>query len=123
MVTEEEYKAYFGANTAPKNFARLEYLSRKEFLAIPINYVPNIEDNCYKDYQKALMEQINYFDLNSDLLSSSSSGGYTLGSYSESGSNGEVTNSKSISRISPIAYDILIGCGLLYSGIGVCKCD
>ena len=123
MITEIEYKRYFGVNTIPKKFERLKYISRKEFLSIPINYIPNEKDDCYKDYQKALMEQINYFELNSDLLSNSSSGGYTLGSYSESGSNGEETNSKSISRISPIAYDILIGCGLLYSGIGVCKYD
>ncbi len=123
MVTEEDYKTYFGANTAPKDFKRLEYLSHKEFLAIPINYVPDKKDDCYKDYQKALMEQINYFNLNSDLLNSGSSGGYTLGSYSESSSNIGEKNSKSITRISPVAYDILLGCGLLYSGIGVYQYD
>lgn len=116
MITQEEYKKYLGASTTPSNFTRLEYLALNELKSIIIGNVPTSENLIYNDFKKALIEQINYFDLNSDLIDSSGSSGYTLGSYSE-GSSSQGKNSKSINRISPVAYDILLNCGLLYSGL------
>lgn len=118
MVTKEEYEEYFG-QTAPSNFSRLEYISLNTIKSIITRPVP--EESClfYKDFKKALLEQINYYDFNSDLITSSSSGSYTLGSYSEGGSS-EIETSKSISRLSPIAYEILLNCGLLQSQLGGC---
>lgn len=117
LITKEQYKSYIGVNTAPSNLERLEYLAINELKSIMVNNIPNKDNLIYKDFLKALMEQINYFDINSNLIDSSSSGSYTLGSYSEGGSN-EKDNSKSINRISPVAHDILLNCGLLYSGLG-----
>lgn len=119
MVTVADYRDYTGATTAPLNFERLKYLALNELKSIMIGNVPSPNDVMYNDFKKALLEQINYFDLNSDLIDSSGSGGYTLGSYSEGSSNQNESN-KSISRVSPMAYDILLNIGLLYSGLGRC---
>lgn len=116
MITQEEYQKYIGVSTTPSNLKRLEYLAINELKSIMVGNIPTIDDLIYNDFKKALMEQINYFDMNSDLINSSGSGGYTLGSYSESGSN-QIESNKSISRISPVAYDILLNYGLLYSAI------
>ncbi len=116
MITQGEYQEYIGVSTAPSNLQRLEYLARNELKSIMVDNIPTVDDLVYKDFKKALMEQINYFDMNSDLIDSSGSSGYTLGSYSEGSSNQSESN-KSITRISPVAYDILLNCGLLYSGL------
>lgn len=116
MITEKEYKTYLGVSTAPSNLKRLEYLALNELKSIMPGNIPTTEDLVYNDFKKALMEQMNYLDLNSDLIDSNGSSGYTLGSYSE-GASSENKNSKSINRISPMAYDILLNCGLLYSGL------
>lgn len=116
MLKKDEYREYFGVSTAPCNFERLEYLALNELKSIMIGNIPTSNDLVYNDFKKALMEQINYLDLNSDLIDSAGSGGYTLGSYSE-GSFNQSGTSKSINRISPVAYDILLNCGLLYSGL------
>lgn len=119
MVTAIEYQKYLGVHTTPSNLERLEYLAIKELKSIMVKNIPSSKDAIYNDFKKAVMEQMNYFDLNSDLIDGSSSSGYTLGSYSESGSS-QKDNSKSIDRISPMAYDILYDIGLLYSGLGGC---
>lgn len=119
MIKKEEYKKYLGV-TAPENLERLEYLAINELKSIMITNVPTEADIVYDDFKKAVMEQIQYLNLNSDLIDSPASSGYTLGSYSEGGSNQNNDNSKSINRISPVAHDILLNCGLLYCGLGRC---
>ena len=116
MITQEEYQEYIGVSTAPSNLKRLEYLALNELKSIMVSNIPTYDDLIYNDFKKALMEQINYFDMNSDLIDSSGSGSYTLGSYSE-GSSSQNNISKSINRISPMAYDILLNIGLLYCGL------
>ena len=118
MITKQEYASYFGV-TAPDNFERLEYLAIQELRSIMIVNVPTSAELIYNDFKKAVMEEINYLNINSDLIDSNGAGGYSLGSYHEGGSS-QNDNSKSINRISPIAYDILLNAGLLYSGLGGC---
>lgn len=117
MVTKQEYEEYFG-QTAPSNFSRLEYLSLNTIKSIITKPIPKETCSCYEDFKKAILEQINYYDLNSDLLDSTKTGDYTLGSYSESAT--EIEASKSIDRLSPVAYEILLNCGLLQSQLGGC---
>lgn len=119
MVTEQDYKNYFGVDTAPSNFSRLQFLSFNTIKSIITKSIPKDDCPCYEDFKKAIMEQINYYDLNSDLITNTTTGGYTLGSYSESASNKNET-SKSIERLSPAAYEILLNCGLLQSQLGGC---
>ena len=116
MVSQEEYLKYIGGTTAPSNFTRLEYLALNELKSIMIDNIPSKEDLIYNDFKKALIEEINYLNLNSDLFESIGCGSYTLGSYSENSSN-KCDNNKSISRISPVAYDILLNIGLIYAGL------
>lgn len=118
MITQKEYEAYFGANTAPNNFERLGFISLNELRAIIVQNIPVETDFVYKDFKRAIMEQMNYFVENPELIDSTGTSGYTLGSYSENSSNQNYDNSKSIKRISPVAYDILLNCGLLYCGLG-----
>ena len=117
MISEEEYAKYFGVGTAPKNLKRLEMLSLHTLQSIMFMNIPKEDSPHYEHFKYALIEQINYFDMNSDLIDSSGSGGYTLGSYSEGSSNNKENISKSINRVSPVAYDILMSHGLLYSGL------
>lgn len=117
MITEEEYMKYFGVGTTPINFTRLEYLSLHAIKSIMVSQVPLKTCPCYDDFKKAVMEQINFYDLNPDLITNDSSSGYTLGSYSESPSSPKDIT-KILERVSPIAYDILSNCGLLHSGLG-----
>lgn len=117
MITEKEYKTYFGVDTAPTNLVRLEVIALNSFNAIMVLNVPSKDGIIYEDFKKALMEQINYFCENPELIESSGTGGFSLGSYSESSSNNSQNNSKTINRVSPVSYDILLTCGLLYSGI------
>ena len=119
MITKEEYQEYLGVDTAPVNLKRLEFLSIHSFKSIMILPIPTTTDVIYDDFKKALMEQINYFSLNPELIEESNSSGYTLGSFSEGDSN-QNDVSKSINKISPSAYNILMSCGLLYSGLGRC---
>ena len=120
MINKEDYKTYFGVNTTPSNFDRLIYLSIKELRSIMVINVPTSDDLVYNEFKKAIMEQINYFDINGDLLIESKSKGARLGSYQEGNSENNNSNSKSINRISPMAYDILLNAGLLYPGLGGC---
>ena len=120
MITKEEYVKYFGVDTAPKDFERLKSNSLSTLRAIMIENVPTKDNLIYKEFIKALMEQIYYYSINPELMEESGSGGYTLGSYSENASNNNSNNSKSITRVSPVAYDILLNCGLLHSGLGWC---
>lgn len=118
MITEEAYKKYFDVSIAPSNFSRLENIALQELRAIMIMNAPTIdEEYIYKEFLRALMEQMNYFDVNSELIDESSSSGYTLGSFSEGSSNNKENVSKSITRISPISYDILLNCGLLNNSL------
>lgn len=119
MITKDEYGEYLGV-TAPSNFERLEFISLNELKSIMIQNVPVETDLVYKDFKKAIMEQMNYFVENPELIDSAGTSGYTLGSYKEDNSNQENDNSKSINRISPIAHDILLNCGLLNCGLGRC---
>ncbi len=119
MVTSQDYRLYFGVNTTPSNFKKLEYISLSTIKSIITRPVPKESDSCYKDFKNALLEQINYYDLNSDLIDSTGKGSYTLGSYSES-TNNKNDSSKSIDRLSPVAYEILLNCGLLQSQLGGC---
>lgn len=120
MITKEEYQKYLGVDTAPSNLERLEYISLNELKSIMVQNIPVSTDLCYKDFKKVLMEQMNYFVENPELIKSAGTSGYTLGSYSENSSNQNNDNSKSINRISPVAYDILLNCGLLACGLGRC---
>lgn len=118
MVTKEDYEKYFG-QTAPSNFLRLEFISLNTIKSIITKPVPKETCPCYDDFKKAVLEQINFYEFNSDLITDSLSSSYTLGSYSEGG-NSEIETSKSISRLSPVAYEILLNCGLLQSQLGGC---
>lgn len=118
MVTKEEYEEYFG-QSAPSNFSRLEFISLNTIKSLITRAIPKEGCPCYEDFKKAILEQINFYEFNSDLIDTTNSGSYTLGSYSEGGSNSNET-SKSINRLSPVAYEILLNCGLLQSQIGGC---
>jgi hypothetical protein len=111
---EELYLEYFGVDTAPSNFERLEYLATKEIGSI-INRTPAEEEDIYEDYLKAIAEQINFFYENDDLLSTSGDGA-SLGKYREGSSSVKASQS---TRISPMSYKILLDIGLLYSGVRV----
>ena len=117
MISENDYKKYFGVDTAPSNFKRLEKVAINNLKAIMICNVPNDDDLVYDDFCDAIKEQIHYLDMNSDLIDGLDNGGHTLGSYSESNSSKGTKNSETINRISPVAYDILLSNGLLYSGL------
>ena len=120
MVTEEDYEKYFG-QPAPSNLSRLESISLSTIKSVITKPIPKETCSCFKEFQKALLEQIEFYEENPDLITSTSttSSGYTLGSYSESASNKNET-SKSIERLSPITYDKLLNCGLLQSQLGGC---
>ncbi len=119
MITTTDYNNYFGANTAPSNFTRLEYLSLNAIKSVITSDIPKTTDTIYSDFVKALCEQINYFSLNTDLLEDISSVGqsFSLGKYSESGKQEKVSVSDSIKRISPNTYTILLNINLLYAGL------
>ena len=120
MVTREIYEKYFG-QTAPYNFSRLESISLSTIKSVITKPIPKETCHCFKEFQEALLEQIGFYEENPDLIISTSttSSGYTLGSYSESASNKNET-SKSVVRLSPMAYDKLLNCGLLQSQLGGC---
>lgn len=118
MITKEDYEEYFG-ETAPSNFSRLEFISLNTIKSVITRTVPKEACPCYEDLKKAILEQIKFYEFNSDLITDSSSGSYTLGSYSEGGSSSN-DSSNSMSRISPAAYEILLNCGLLQSQLGGC---
>lgn len=118
MVTEEDYEKYFG-QPAPSKFSRLESISLSTIKSIMTKPVPKENCPCYDNFKKAILEQINFYEFNSDLITDSSSGSYTLGSYSEGGTDKNET-SNSMSRVSPVAYEILLNCGLLQSQLGGC---
>ena len=120
MVTKEEYEKYFG-QTAPSNFSRLESISLSTIKSVITKPIPKETCPCFIEFKEALLEQISFYEENPDLITSTSttSSGYTLGSYSESASNKNET-SKSIERLSPITYDKLLNCGLLQSQLGGC---
>ena len=116
MITKEEYEKYFGVE-APSNLKRLEFLALNEIRTIMIDNVPKENNFKYEPFKKALIEQINYLNMNGDLIDSAGGNNYSLGSYSESSSsNNNSFNNKN--RISPATYDILLSYGLLYCGIG-----
>lgn len=118
MVNENDYLNYFEVNVVPSSFSRLEYISIQELKSIMTCNIPTKKEKyLYKEFLKAILEQISYFDINRDLIESSNSSGYTLGSFSEGSSNSKENSFKSITRISPIAHDILLNCGLLYNGL------
>lgn len=118
MVTKEEYEEYFG-QSAPSNFSRLEFISLNTLKSIITKPVPKETCPCYEDFKKAILEQIKFYEFNSDLITDSSFGSYTLGSYSEGGSSSN-DSSNSITRLSPVTYEILLNCGLLQSQLGGC---
>lgn len=118
MVTKEEYEEYFG-QSAPSNFSRLEFISLNTIKSIITRPVPTEKCLCYEWFKKAVLEQVKFYEFNSDLITDSSSGGYTLGSYSEGGTDTNDT-SNSMSRLSPATYEILLNCGLLQSQLGGC---
>ena len=118
MITKEDYEEYFG-ETAPSNFSRLEFISLNTIKSVITRPVPKEACPCYEDFKKAILEQIKFYEFNSDLITDSSSGSYTLGSYSEGGSSSN-DSSNSITRLSPVTYEILLNCGLLQSQLGGC---
>lgn len=117
MITKEDYINYFGVEDAPKNIKRLELMALNELKAIMVNNIPQKDDLNYLNFKYALLEEIEYLNINEHLISSNGSGNYTLGSYSESSSNEVNKTNETISRISPISYDMLLNSGLLYCGI------
>ena len=111
----EDYKEYFGVATTPDNFERLLYLATQELTKVIPGDLPEETDDEYEDYEKALLEQIKYFDDNEDLLSMGGSG-YSLGKFKEGTEDYKVIDNK----ISPASYTILLNAGLLYVGKGWC---
>ena len=119
MITEKDYKDYFEVENVPSNFSRLEFLSLQTIKSVMAKNVPTDKCPFYDDFKKALMEQMNFYDINRDLITNETTSGYTLGSYSESASN-KVSTSSSVDRLSPMTYEILLNIGLLQSPIGGC---
>ena len=116
MINENDYKEYFGADTAPANFNRLSFIAEQTLLSIITKGVTT-DNPCYENFKKAILEQVKYFELNPELIDVASSvGGASLGKFSEGSSEKRKTN-ETIELISPIAYNILLNCGLLYAGI------
>src|SRR5574344_1412728 len=114
MITESAYETYFGVSTAPTNLTRLEFLALEEIKSIMTCDIPASTDTNYNTFLKALMEQINYFDENPDLVVYLTTGGASLGKYNEGGAiDNTVANSP---KISPMAYKILLNLGYLYVG-------
>ncbi len=116
MITESAYKTYFGVSTAPSNLTRLEFLALEEMKSIMSCEIPDDEDVNYDTFLNALMEQINYFDLNEDIITYSSVGGASLGKYSEGDTKTEMSGANK-PRISPLTYKILLNLGYLYTGV------
>jgi hypothetical protein len=115
MITADDYKDYFGVSTAPTNLDRLEFISLEEIKSIMTCDIPTSTDENYDTFLKALMEQINYFDLNNDLISYSQLGGASLGKFNEGGTIDNTIANKP--KISPMAYKILLNLGYLYAGM------
>jgi len=115
MITETAYKTYFGVSTAPTNLDRLEFISLEEIKSIMTCDIPESTDDNYDTFLKALMEQINYFDVNPELLIYLTTGGASLGKFNE-GTNQENRKSKD-QIISPLTYKILLDLGYLYAGM------
>lgn len=115
MITELAYKTYFGVSTAPTNLERLEFISLEEIKSIMTCDIPASTDDNYDTFLKALMEQINYFDVNPELLIYLTTGGASLGKFNE-GTNQENRKSKD-QIISPLTYKILINLSYLQTGM------
>lgn len=115
MITADDYKDYFGVSTAPTNLDRLEFISLEEIKSIMTCDIPESTDDNYDTFLKALMEQINYFDVNPELLIYLTTGGASLGKFNE-GTNQENRKSKD-QIISPLTYKILLNLGCLYVGM------
>lgn len=116
MINENDYKEYFGADTAPANFNRLAFISEQTLLSMMTKRI-TVEDICYDNFKKSILEQVKYFELNPELIDIASSiSGASLGKFSEGNSEKRKSN-ETIELISPIAYSILLNCGLLYAGI------
>jgi hypothetical protein len=111
----EDYKEYFGVDTAPTNFDRLLFIAGEQFKNVITQPIPTVDDACFENYNKALFEQINYLDENPELLSFSGNGN-TLGKFKEGTSQAQMKINDN--RLSPTAYSILLNCNLLY--VGVC---
>ena len=115
MITANDYKTYFGVSTAPTNLTRLEFISLEEIKSIMTCDIPLSTDDNYDTFLNALMEQINYFDVNPELLIYLTTGGASLGKFNE-GTNQENRKSKD-QIISPLTYKILLNLNYLYSGV------
>ena len=115
MITADDYKDYFGVSTAPTNLERLEFISLEEIKSIMTCDIPTSTDDNYDTFIKALMEQINYFDVNPELLIYLTTGGASLGKFNE-GTNQENRKSKD-QIISPLTYKILLNLSYLKSGM------
>src|SRR5574344_836114 len=115
MITESAYETYFGVSTAPTNLTRLEFLALEEIKSIMTCDIPTSTDDNYDTFLKALMEQINYFDENPDLVVYLTTGGASLGKFNEGTNNEKKKVNDSI--ISPMAYKILLNLGYLYCGV------
>lgn len=119
MFTKIDYENYFGANTAPINFIRLENLSIQLIKSVITSDIPAETDTIYEDFKNAVLEQINYFNKNPDLLDDITSvgSGFAIGKYSQNGTQTKVLPNEPIKRLSPNTYTILLNAGLLYSGL------
>lgn len=116
MITKEEYKNYFGVDTAPSNFDRLSFIAEQTLLSIITKGITT-DDSYYENFKKAILEQVKYFELNPELIDIASSiSGASLGKFSE-GSSEKRKSNETIELISPVAYSILLNCDLLYTGI------
>lgn len=116
MITKEEYKNYFGVDTAPSNFDRLSFIAEQTLLSIITRGITT-DDSYYENFKKAILEQVKYFELNPELIDIASSiSGASLGKFSE-GSSEKRKSNETIELISPVAYNILLNCELLYAGI------
>lgn len=120
-MTEADYLSYFG-ETAPSNFDRLKYITLMLFNQASPQPFPEEDDLEYADFEKAVLEQIKYFNENPDLTESMryDDGGASLGKFSE-GNKGNKGMAISVSdvkkRLSPNAYMILDAIGYLYQGV------
>lgn len=124
-ITEQGYKDYFGVTETPADIERKETLSvslfnsMSSFILTPTNFVnPDIiNDFCKDKIEKAIYEQIKFFDDNSNVFKGNDNtiSSFKIDDFSESYNGNK--NIDSSNRISPNSYTLLNECGFFYGGV------
>ena len=62
MITKEEYKNYFGVDTAPSNFDRLSFIAEQTLLSIITRGITT-DDSYYENFKKQFWNKLNILNL------------------------------------------------------------